>query len=180
MSDAAERYIALVKQLGEAQGKRRGWQTDVAKRLGVHRSFISRVVRGDRSGVSSGVIEKAIFGLNLQPDFFYAETHGAPHYRTYMNPAIAIEALPIAITEPVLKFGDGKAEPDDLYALARAVLDLPFVRHAQAMLAGKPHKTAPEIGSLYVVAEKLIGSLNSELKYFASTSPHVKPAGKET
>ena len=67
----ADRYALLVEQLGEELGYKRGWMTAVAKKLGVHRSYVSRIHAGDRTGIGSQAIDRAIQRLSLDPQFFY-------------------------------------------------------------------------------------------------------------
>lgn len=86
---AAERYALLVEQLAEEQAHAHGWKTHVARTLGVHPSYISRVVKGDRTGIGGAVIARAIAALNIDPRFFTIRSRELgsafrPHYHDYL------------------------------------------------------------------------------------------------
>lgn len=56
-----QRYALLVQQVGDKLGRpARGWQSATAKKLGVSRSLISKVVQGDLQGIGNGVISRAM------------------------------------------------------------------------------------------------------------------------
>lgn len=64
----AERYLALVDKLGERYSKRRGWMSAVAKQLGLHRSTLTKLLRGERQ-VTRGMLQRAgmTWGHRLAP-----------------------------------------------------------------------------------------------------------------
>jgi hypothetical protein len=70
MTGAARRYADLVDQLAEELGRRHGWKKRVADRLGVHASFITKVICGNVHDVSSSTIELAARGADVDPHFF--------------------------------------------------------------------------------------------------------------
>jgi len=87
----SDRYALLINQLGAELGgdtdvdmRTRGWQSSVADTLGVHRSYVSRITKGDRSGIGADVISRAIDRLNLRSDFFYAHFDHEPNYRDFV------------------------------------------------------------------------------------------------
>lgn len=82
----AERYDALIRQLGEEVGTKRGWIAHVARRLGVSPSYVSMIVNGTRAGVGVEAIESAIARLGLKREFFYG-TGAISHYRNYLKNA---------------------------------------------------------------------------------------------
>jgi transcriptional regulator with XRE-family HTH domain len=71
-SDAARRrYIALVHELAkEEEPNGRGWQRRVAERLGVHYSYVNKIMRGERQSVGQSVIDRAVDLLGLDPAEF--------------------------------------------------------------------------------------------------------------
>lgn len=68
---AADRYAALIEQMGAELGFERGWKSRVARLLGVHRSYVSKISAGDRSGIGHTVITRAVANLGIAPAFFY-------------------------------------------------------------------------------------------------------------
>lgn len=69
---ATRRFRSLLHQLGAEQGY--GWQTEVAERLGVSRSYISRILNneGDQN-VGRKTLEAAQRALLLTPRFWTAD-----------------------------------------------------------------------------------------------------------
>lgn len=81
---AADRYRDLANQLGAEMGRARGWKSRVAERLGVHPSYLSRVLSGAKTAISNEVIERACENLGVRRDFF-SESEEEPDYRDYLK-----------------------------------------------------------------------------------------------
>ena len=67
------RYLELVDALGEELGGGYGWKAKVARVLGISRSYLSRLMKGNRQ-VGSDAITLAMSRLKLQPGFFEADS----------------------------------------------------------------------------------------------------------
>ena len=81
---AAERYRLLVEQLREELGGQYGWQAEVAKRLGVHRSYVNQIASGARRSVGKKAVHRAAEALNLRTEFFFAPMEREPHYTEFL------------------------------------------------------------------------------------------------
>lgn len=46
--DEEKAYLARVHAIGDELGKRNGWMTEAARRLGVHKSTLTKVMNGQR------------------------------------------------------------------------------------------------------------------------------------
>lgn len=88
---AARRYAALVEQLADELGRKWGWQTAVAKRLGITQVYVSQIHNGERTGVGASAIEKAVRRIPLDPSYFYGPHHGTPHYSTFVPGSRAVD-----------------------------------------------------------------------------------------
>lgn len=77
-SSAGHRYAKLVDAMGGSLGYSYGWQSDVARGLGVTRSFISRLAAGARSTPRSVTIDRAIDYTGISRAFFYGRTEPTP------------------------------------------------------------------------------------------------------
>lgn len=88
-----DRYRALIQQMGEEMDHVWGWQTKVAKRLGVRQTYVSMIWTGARPGGGGAAIEAAIANLGLDPQFFYGEFAETPHYRAFLPQAAEEEHL---------------------------------------------------------------------------------------
>ncbi len=85
------RYAWLVHQLGNELGNVRGWIRRAAERLGVHESYVSKIIRGQVETVGADAIEKAIERLHLRREFFYDATLEIPDgasWREYAAPTV--------------------------------------------------------------------------------------------
>jgi transcriptional regulator with XRE-family HTH domain len=83
-SDAvvAERFRELIEQLGDKRGRARGWQSELAEELGMHRSEISKLRKGQRNAswdLARQVAQK--IGLNMS--FFTAP--GGCHFSSHVR-----------------------------------------------------------------------------------------------
>jgi transcriptional regulator with XRE-family HTH domain len=72
MDTATRRYLKVVDSLGSSLNRRYGWQAEVARRLGVDRSLVSRLVSGERTSVGAEAQQRAVERLGLQADYFTA------------------------------------------------------------------------------------------------------------
>lgn len=77
-STPGRRYAKLVEAVGESLGHAYGWQSEAARKLGVTRSFISRLAAGDRSKARPQTVDRAIYATGLSRAFFYGETEPTP------------------------------------------------------------------------------------------------------
>jgi transcriptional regulator with XRE-family HTH domain len=85
-SRPATRLRALVDQLAAETGRERGWQAEVARRIGVHRSYVSRVAKGSPVSVGRAVVDKVCETLGLDRTFFYNDAKvEPPDYRAYLR-----------------------------------------------------------------------------------------------
>lgn len=130
----ARRYLELVEQLRGELGDGRGWMTAAAERLGIHRSTLLRIRKGERA-VTSSAIDRAMQSLGLDPSFFTSEGH----YRRFTARTPA--ARPTAAESDFSAAGSdfleafSKARPDANAALgaARALVAVFKSRHLQAI-----------------------------------------------
>lgn len=79
----SDRYRNLIHFMGERYRFARGWKAKVAGKLGVHPSYLGRVLSGEVEEVGVEIIERACERLRIKRDFFFAEkNHPYPdHYR---------------------------------------------------------------------------------------------------
>jgi transcriptional regulator with XRE-family HTH domain len=78
MDDASRRYLKVVETLGTSLNRRYGWQAEVARRLGVDRSLVSRLVNGERTSVGVEAQQRAVERLRLPGDYFTAVVEPDP------------------------------------------------------------------------------------------------------
>lgn len=96
----AQRYRKLVLQLGDELGNRHGWKSSVARRLGVHPSYISKMVAGKIGDVGGDVIAKAMEALGVDASFFYEAPQTSPGPVTSEGASmLAIEATMAALDD---------------------------------------------------------------------------------
>lgn len=72
------RYAKLVEAIGESLEHSYGWQSEAARRLGVTRSFISRLAAGTRFKARPETVDRAISATGLSRAFFYHEKEPTP------------------------------------------------------------------------------------------------------
>lgn len=82
---ARTRYRELVEALrSETEGERGGWQSDVAKRLGITQGMVSKIMRGERDpGLAT--ISKAATRLGIRWQYFTDRTLEDPHWRDFVG-----------------------------------------------------------------------------------------------
>lgn len=85
VSVAAERYRLLVVQMADELQRERGYKAEIARRLGIHPFYVTRVERGGQS-VSERTIDDACRRLYLRRDFFTDESLSDPSYRDWIGP----------------------------------------------------------------------------------------------
>lgn len=166
---AAERYALLVQQLGQELGYGYGWKSAVARTLGVHPSYISRVHKGDRTGIGGAVIARAIESLDLDRSFFTSPEE-VTDYRAFVRHTATEEDFQNRAPRAAGLLGAARADVEADWeiagALARHVFDAPgepeparelaawilersiLARHARLILAGD----APSASSALVLA----------------------------
>lgn len=76
------RFLRLVDEMGEELGKRHGWIAEVARRLGIHRSTLLKVLNGERR-VTKTHLERAVQSLQLPSSYFQAEDDER-HYQRWI------------------------------------------------------------------------------------------------
>lgn len=142
-----ERYALLVSQLAQEEGRpKRGWQTRVAERLGIHRSYVSRITAGDVSVIGSDVVQRAIERLDLDASFFMAPNAGS--YRQFVRAVHPSHIQSAAVmTQEV-------AEKQALRATGSAFLDL--LGEAQVLAATASTSGQVGVGKVRQLAKKLL------------------------
>lgn len=81
---AKRRYLRLIEELGAEEGApEHGWKSRVARRLGIDQSFVSRLVRRDRTSIGADSIDKAVMHLRLRREYFY-DAREPSTYRDYI------------------------------------------------------------------------------------------------
>lgn len=63
-----ERYLQLVDFLGDQAGKPRGWKADVAAKLGISASLLSKIIAG--KPVGKDLVQRASAGVGINPLYF--------------------------------------------------------------------------------------------------------------
>lgn len=81
--DSQRRFRVLLSQLSEEYG--RGWQSRVARELGVSQVFVSEISRGQKLA-GRKPIEAAIARYNISPDFFFGDRAEDGDYRDFVGP----------------------------------------------------------------------------------------------
>lgn len=159
---ASRRFFGLVDQLASQVGHRRGWKALVARKLGVHPSYISKIAAGEVKRVGADVIDRATRALSLSPQFFQSEGTDAPPFQDFVvqgrqdlgradayryppDPSdydpqwneLAVSAFALL---SMMKEGDGRLEVDSLAAkaLGNAVLSLNLVTVAREIVKSPP------------------------------------------
>lgn len=67
----AKRFKQLVVELGHAHDYKRGWKAQVAQKLGVSASYVSKTLKNDIKDVGGETIEKAMEATGLDGSFFF-------------------------------------------------------------------------------------------------------------
>lgn len=80
----AARYQLLIQQLAEELDFHRGYKAEIARRLGIHPSYVTRVERGGQR-VSGRLIDEAVRRLRLRPAYFTDDSQESPHYRDFVR-----------------------------------------------------------------------------------------------
>ncbi|GAB5548938.1 MAG: hypothetical protein SangKO_086980 [Sandaracinaceae bacterium] len=76
------RYRLLIEQLGEDRGSARGWKRRVSEQLGVHPSYVSKILAGSKTQVGEEVVDRACERLGLSREFFGRDSAG-DHYSDF-------------------------------------------------------------------------------------------------
>ena len=109
---SSRRYALLVDQLGDELGRAYGWQSRVARRLGIDQSTINRLVRRERATVGSDAIDRAVLRLRIDSRFFYDASLGDdPDYRDYAKGRMRMDAIEQMVTTYLDTEGAGLPEP---------------------------------------------------------------------
>lgn len=153
-NDLTARYVALANQLGEKTSHARGWRRRVAEDLGVDESTLSKILNGSRA-VGIDLAERATERLRLPSDYFWTDRDEPKSEDRRSSPNKSLEAL-------IRKFDERRADIDDVYALAKHVLEAPSIVQAQKILKKRKPKSEKQIGSLFLEASKLINMVRRE------------------
>jgi transcriptional regulator with XRE-family HTH domain len=78
----ARRLRELVEHLGASVGKRRGWKAEVARAMGIHPSYVTKIVAGSVTRVSTDVIERIATRIGFERAFFFDPAVGVPDFVT--------------------------------------------------------------------------------------------------
>lgn len=98
---ATRRYAKLINDLGSERGFRRGWITDVAKQLGVHKSYVSLIRKQfDEEAeppartveVGLDVLQRASEALQITQGYFFHVRSPEPSYTEYRTSAAEMKA----------------------------------------------------------------------------------------
>ena len=135
---AAERYQALIEQLGDELGKPWGWKSAVARKLGVRQPYVGMILSGKRAGIGMDAVERAIARLGIRREFFFGDFAETPHYRDFLKKKLKDsvvepeQEIPNSILRAIEYLGDrlsqetidqamavrwGEGEPDDATAI---------------------------------------------------------------
>ena len=71
----SRRFVQLIEQLAAEYERRHGWKKRVADRLGVHQSYVTKLIaKGSTITVSDDVLRRAARALDIEPRFFSAKS----------------------------------------------------------------------------------------------------------
>jgi transcriptional regulator with XRE-family HTH domain len=134
LNPASRRYGELVLELGRKVGFNRGWQSRAARRLGVSRSYISKIVSGAYFRVGAEAFDRAVDrGLipEVEEDLLLSEGPDAqfalaPLWEKLLELAERLIAVELASDESQVR--------TRVVALADAVMSLELVEEARAIL----------------------------------------------
>lgn len=130
----SERFRELLEYLGSQMGSARGWKQDVAGRVGIHPTHMSKVLAGTRSIQWSTAVEAA---ERLGLDLAYFNGSGPPsdYFRATSKKATVLSDVQRQLGRMMQKARGALTidpSPDDAAALADLVLRLEIVRAADA------------------------------------------------
>ncbi len=178
------RYFWLVTKLGENVGYARGWKKLVAAQLGVHPSYVSKLLRGAIDEVGIDAIGRAIERLSLDRRLFYAAELdlSAARLRDFQRapggeplvldadagfvlgsrPSLSptqteVEWMVLrARADRVLEHGGAVSEAERADLVAR-IVGLPVVRRAVALFHGTPSSEhARELAAAVLELERAV------------------------
>jgi transcriptional regulator with XRE-family HTH domain len=151
------KYIKVIEQLAAEMGNAHGWQRRAAERLGISTPHLTRILKGDRE-VGRMLAERAVERLGLDPAYFSDS-------RKIQRPSKASPRADRPELEALLRrFDAAAATAEDVFALARAVVEAPAVREAQAILDMRKPRNEKELGALFMAASRLIAALPNARK----------------
>lgn len=141
-----ERFRLLVEQLGDEYGRpRRGWQTRVAERLGVPRSLVSRVARGDLEPIGPTVINRAMTVLKMSPSFF-SRRERPSHWSEYTSQDELSNTLAARSLSQLAMLGK-LASTSDAGIVAETLLESEFVSVAKRVADGS---ASPDLAEAFL------------------------------
>jgi transcriptional regulator with XRE-family HTH domain len=166
-SAPGRRYAKLVEAVGESLGHSYGWQSEAARKLGVTRSYISRLTSGARSKARPQTVDRAIYATGLPSSFFYGETEPtAEEYqkaatrergartrrRNQRSEVPKLDELSrraaLLLSRLEQQPGPGEGAVDEMVEIAEGVLDQALPQSARALLEsaeGEPRWIAFQI-----------------------------------
>jgi hypothetical protein len=145
------KYVKVIEQLGAEMGNAHGWQRRAAERLGISAEHLTRILKGDRE-VGRMLAERAVERLGLDPAYF-----SDSRKTTVVSGAPAVVGHDLEVL--LSRFDVGAATAEDVFALARAVVEAPAVREAQTILDMRKPRNEKELGALFMAASRLIAAL---------------------
>lgn len=100
----AKRFMRLLHELGEERENRYGWVSQAAQAIGVHRSTLHKVLKGERP-VTRTLVTRAANGLRLPRAYFLA-SDDERHYRDWQEPQTTVtldihSAFPAVLLDPL-------------------------------------------------------------------------------
>lgn len=154
----ASRVALLIEQMGEELGSAHGWKKEVASRLGLHPSNISKILAGDRP-IGMGTVESIAKRIGLNLRFFvdsFSDDFPPPHYTNYLlerTPPSPWQASTAAL---------GARALDDLNETAYALLEEPS--QGRPVDLEKARQLASEVNELAIVriAREILRALEDD------------------
>ena len=160
----------LINELGEEMGERHGWKAEVARRLGVVGSTVTRALNGKRAEISAESVQLAAKGLGISESYFYDDDEPASYHEhrdallDFFPTKQERQLLEVLLSargffETYVRTGRLPAEAS---GIAARVLSLEIVERARAVTTAPPtasaHRTAElvrTLGSMAITAKSI-------------------------
>ncbi len=107
----SRQYRRLMDELGGEVGKRFGWQSNVARKLGISDAFLCKIFKDVDRGVGISSVNRAVSCLGISPDYFHKGSSEGQSYRLFLNTA--------SDQQPDTDAPDSNAEFDVMRALGQ-------------------------------------------------------------
>lgn len=82
---SAERLKMIIEQLGAQSGLQHGWRNEVAEVMGIHRSYVTKILSNERASVGRNVVRRVCERLSLSPEYFTGELPKGPDWLEYQD-----------------------------------------------------------------------------------------------